>query len=218
MEKQNRKRTKKRLLWAALGCLFVVGTVVMADSILLPGLISDQKMIDNFNAHKPEFNALVQTYLKYGRRPLEWANRPEVMALKAKTGVAIMSDGPDYWFDNPYSLEAAEKVKQINDEGTWEQNHFRTTAIVEINDRRYRSFYWLMGGGNWKDYYYFPIDPDIEKGRLKMPRLLYGTKFPRTGYRVLDSTDSLHWWSWSWGECVVRKIEPHWYIHRCRTH
>jgi len=222
MRNRSRLHLSGKRRWVYLGA--TIGLVAFMLVVFLvdraQSMISDQEMVDHFNAHKQDFNALVQTYLTYGRQPVEWANRPDVIELKTKTSIERIIDGPGYWFDDPYSLEAAKKLKQMDDEKSWAQNHSRKTAIVKMLDHRiHETFYWSVGGLNWKDYFYFPADPYIEHGRIKLPREPDGYKSIPHGllWRVVDSTDSLHAWNSEMGECVMKKIEPKWYIRRCRS-
>lgn len=178
-------------------------------------LISDQAMMDHFHAHKQEFNKLTQTYLHRDQGSLAWASRSDVIKLKKKTGINRIIDGPGYWFDNPYSTEAAIQLKAMVDNNTFSENKFRATVLIKMEDTSnfWTSYFW-NGGLNWKDYVYFPVDPDIEKGRIKWPKRLpkrFGTGL---WLRVLDSLDSP---TWERGECVLRKIEPRWFLCRCRA-
>jgi hypothetical protein len=184
-------------------------------------LASDQEMIEHFNAHRGEFDELIQTYLEYGGKRLEWSQRPDVIELKFKTGVLSVGNGIGYWFDDPYSLEAARNLKQMRDDKAWSQNHFRKPVIITMAERRtHFAIFWLNGGVNWKDYYYFPVDPSVEKGRIKMPRELKPSEFhSELGALVANSTDFMYWWKSekdSAKSCVMRNITPRWYIERCR--
>lgn len=65
----------------------IAGTVVLVTAVISGcdgrRLISDQEMIDHFNTHKPEFNALVQTFLHYLTDPMAWSQQPDVVELKS---------------------------------------------------------------------------------------------------------------------------------------
>lgn len=199
--------------WTVLvGTAAILGALTGCDG---RHLISDQAMIDHFNAHKQEFNELTQSYLDYGRDPMAWAARQNVVALKDQTGIDRIIDGPGYWFDDPYSLEAAHKLKEMNDAHAWGEHHDRKTVLVKMADTRiYWAAYLWNGGLNWKDFVYFPEDPAIESGRIKWPRELRKRKISDLWLRVIDSLDSPEW---ERGECVLRKIEPKWFICRCRA-
>jgi hypothetical protein len=63
-----------------------------------------------------------------------------------------------------------------------------------------------------KGYYYFPQIPRVESGRiLKSSQFGYSL-----GQRVFDSLDDYPP-NWKRGECVLKRIDPHWFIAMCRT-
>ena len=200
-----------------LRAVIVVAVFQLIVFICWPRLISDQQMIKHFNAHKQEFNALVQTYLQYGENPMAWSKRPDVVELEAQTGVERIFDGEHYWFDNPYSLESAKKLKQMDDEKSWNKNHSHRSAVIIMSDHKNYNVLNLITGDNWKNYYYFPVDFITEHGRMKSPRELHSSGLYDLWWRVVDSTDSIYWWNSKRGECVLRKIEPKWYIFKCRA-
>jgi hypothetical protein len=195
----------------------IIVTTLMALTGCERSLISDQEMIDHFNAHKQEFNELVQSFRDHGAKSLEWSQRPEVVDLKAKIGVSRILVSTGCWFDDPYSPESAEKLRQMRVEKSWDQNHSCRSAIIKMSARNVHEALYLSTGFNWKDYFYFPVDPHIEQGKIKLPRKWYDSGVSDLWLRVLDSTDSLYWWNWERGECVLTKIEPKWYIRRCRA-
>ena len=178
-------------------------------------LISDQAMIDHFQAHKQEFNELTQLYLHRSTDIMAWSARPDVIELKKKTGIDRIIDAAGYWFENPYSTEAAIKSKEMRDNNTFSQNNFRSAALIKMADTNifWAAYFW-NGGLNWKDYIYFPIDPEIENERIKLPKRIPARSTSDLWLRVLNSLDSP---KWERGECVLRKIEPQWFLSRCRA-
>jgi len=219
MRNRSRLHLSGKRRWVYLGA--TIGLAAFMLVVLTNcgwSLITDQEMIEHFNAHKQEFNALVQSYLDHGRDYMEWAKRPDVIELKAKTGIGRIQTGPHIWFDDPYSLEAAKKEKQMMNDKTFSQNHFRREAMIEMaNQKIHSTFYLTIGGINWKDYHYFPIDPQIENGKIKLPSSLIGIGTPDLSWRVVESTDSMNHWNSKMGECIMKKIESKWYIRRCRA-
>ena len=178
-------------------------------------LISDQAMIDHFQVHKQEFNELTQLYLHRSTDIMAWSARPDVIELKKKTGIDRIIDAAGYWFENPYSTEAAIKSKAMRDNNTFSQNNFRSAALIKMADTNiFWAAYLWNGGLNWKDYVYFPEPPIIEEGRIKWPTEIKARVFSNHWLRTLDSLDSP---TWERGECVLRKIEPQWFLKRCRA-
>jgi hypothetical protein len=176
-------------------------------------LISDKEMIDHFNAHKAEFEKLVESYLHFDHRKGDWDKLPEVIELKRLTGVQRIIDHAGYWFENPYSIEAAKQLKEMDENKSWGEHRDRKTASVQMQDQRRHYDFDLRSAINWKDYVYYPAAPEIENGRIKLPRELIDRKYGK-GDRVLESLDSPRW---EYGECVLRRIDPQWFLRRCRS-
>lgn len=186
-------------LWGATGCAW--------------NLISDKEMIDHFNAHKAEFDELVKRYLAFDHRKGDWDKLPRVIELKEATGVQRIIDGPGYWFENPYSIDAAKQSKEMEENKSWAEHHDRKTAIVQMQDERRHYDFDIRSAINWKDYVYYPAAPEIENGRIKLPRELIDRKYGIRN-RVLESLDNPRW---EYGECVLRRIDPQWFLRRCRS-
>lgn len=66
-----------------------------------------------------------------------------------------------------------------------------------------------------KDYYHFPQSPRIEQGHI----LIHDFRNPDglgLGQRVFESLNHFPP-DWQRGECVLRRIDAHWFIAMCRT-
>jgi len=136
---------------------------------------------------------------------------PRVIELKRITGVKHISNGPGHWLENPYSPEAAEKLKKMLDEKLWDQFNDRKSLIIKMPVAKGYGEYTLYYGNKWKGYFYFPVDPMIENNRLVLPRRKNESdKF--YGHEVLDSLNSFPRGK---NGCALRKIEPNWFIRRC---
>lgn len=69
-----------------------------------------------------------------------------------------------------------------------------------------------------KEYWHFPQPPHVEDGWLLKPDYdLQDRPTKAKGYRVLDSLDGYPP-TWKRGECVLKRIDAHWYIAMCRAH
>lgn len=186
--------------------LSALGFIARSDS-----LVSDEKMIENFKNNRAAFQELVASYYKDGQKAIIWRDMPRVIELKRIAGVERIIDGPGYWFENPYSPEAAEKVKKMHDEKLWDLFHDRKSLIIKMPEADGYGEYPLYTVNKWKDYFYFPVDPMIENNHLVQPRKINGpAKFQ--GHEVLDSLNSFPRGK---NDCALRKIEPHWFIRRC---
>ena len=187
--------------------LSAIGLIAYSDP-----LVSDEKMIENFKNNRAAFQELVSSYYKDGQRVIIWKDMPRVIELKRITGVERIIDGPGYWFENPYSPEAAEEMKKMQDEKLWGQLHNRKSLIIKMPVANGYGEYPLYSANKWKDYFYYPVDPMIENGHLVLPREPQGSaKFQ--GHEVLDSLNSFPRGK---NDCVLRKIEPHWFVRRCQ--
>ena len=171
-------------------------------------------MIEHFNAHKHEFEELVRIYgefSSFGSGPVDFSKHPDVSELKLKSGVGHITGGSGgIWLDEPYSLESARELKKLEN---LEVNS-RRMVLIKMKGDKYSSFYFFDGGLNWKDYVYIPIDPEIFQGKLRLPRGISDAGKPRFFSRVLDSLDSP---KWDESGCILRKIEPKWFLRRCRA-
>lgn len=67
-----------------------------------------------------------------------------------------------------------------------------------------------------KGYYYFPRPPRIEAGKI----VRYDRRSPTglsPGQRVFDSLDEYPP-DWKRGECVLKRLDAHWFISMCRSY
>ncbi|MEN5181910.1 hypothetical protein ABE501_19300 [Comamonas testosteroni] len=219
---QNKTRWLRNL---ALIILLISLINLSGYSCSIRKLPSDQEMIDYFNLHKNDFNQLVKIYGEYsslgnpGRGSSNFLARPDVAGLMLKAGIGSVGGGVGgYWFDEPYSEESARKLDAVYESEKNTGNigsNYRRIAIAKMEDaNKYTAVYFFSGGLNWKDYVYIPVDPEILQGRVRFPRRLTTGEKPHLWWRVLDSLDSPEWGR---GECVLRKIEPKWFLRRCRA-
>lgn len=193
----------------------MAGMVLLLVSLLTTGcadrLTPDQVMIDNFQKNKAAFEELVTSYLRFPPPDNgKWDQLPRVKELKQTTGVARIIDSSNIWLDDPYSLESAQKLHDIDQKGSWRQYHDRINAIIKMPPNQGYDNITLYWGNSWKDYFYYPADPKIENDRIVPPRKLDGRTYP--GMRVLDSLNAA---PGGRSDCYLRKIEPKWFIQRC---
>ena len=68
-----------------------------------------------------------------------------------------------------------------------------------------------------KGFCYFPQPPKVESGRIiNIGYSLEDKAFTRPGLRVFDSLDDYPP-NWERSECVLKRIDAHWFIFMCRT-
>ncbi|MBL8495231.1 MAG: hypothetical protein JNM37_13410 [Rhodocyclaceae bacterium] len=183
-------------------------------------LASDEEMIAHFNAHRAEIEALVKSYREWEPTPGEnviWNHKPETKRLLERAGVWAVSDIAPIWFDDPYSIEGAARFDVLLRAGT-PQGYFRKIGTIEVlllgkEYARSSFFRYPKGAGLFKRFVYYPVRPRVENGLL-----LHPFHFGRQGEgdRVFDSLNAFPP-DWKVGECVLRKLEPQWFIQMCRA-
>lgn len=67
-----------------------------------------------------------------------------------------------------------------------------------------------------KGYYYFPQPPRLKDGHVMVLSLNLQDSGYRPGQRVFESLDDYPP-DWAKGECVLKRINLHWFITMCRT-
>jgi len=188
---------------------------------------------------------LVKTAVTYDEK---WELRPDVKALRKKTGIYQIIGGISRVVDD-LGVPASEWYRQSGNDYelgiSAKQNIYNYAReyalIIKMQKKRgYYANYFFHGGLNFKDYVYFHEDrilgPPVSKFYGPHDRISWsitndGSKWG-PHLRVMESLDSLiePWFFESreklktvdhqrWGKntCVVRKIEPHWFLRRCRV-
>ncbi|GEM_PF-1032943 len=189
--------------------------------------------------------ARTQLIKKFGPRP-SYTLLPEVKALMENTGVYNVhpaSGASGIWFPDHYSaksiqviklyergmstaeridilkrempnlLEGVPPVRDLTDVGNLIEVIEIEMGTLKQPDWVHR---WRYNSFLLKGYYHFPQVPRVENGHL----LLYDFRTPNgigSGPRVLDSLDSYPP-DWQPGECVLKRIDGHWFIALCRTY
>ena len=161
---------------------------------LFKQLPSDQNMIDRFHTYRSDFYELKD--LKFGFVPDK--------LLQRTSAWYVGSFG--YWPSAAYSDTAQSDVNH--------QDFARTFPVSE-------TMYITGAEKNWpkinrqKGYAYFPLPiPRIEQGRLLGP-MLNGQKL---SWRVLEQLDKDWPTDWASYECLLRPIEPQWFLFICKDH
>ncbi|WP_019865722.1 hypothetical protein [Methylovulum miyakonense] len=167
-------------------------------------LPADQKMIDSFNQHRQDFDdakdqAMSQTnYAGFLNKP----------AWKARHGI-------DYFYNMipwPPSVYSSSRTVEpaSNHEWAWRFYVESTMYIAGAG----KEWPWV---NRLKGYLYFPLpEPRIEQGKL-----LGAMQFAdgqRRPWRVLEQLDGDWPEDWASGECLLRRIEPQWFLILCKDH
>lgn len=164
-------------------------------------LPSDQEMIDSFKKHRGDFDEIRDKALSQRGYMMSLNNPP----WKARVGHAyqIVPWTPSV-YSSPRFVEPAS-----THEWSWEFHVDETMYIAGARK-------------NWphvnrlKGYAYFPLPaPRVEQGRLLGPMLKNGQQFSR---RVLEQLDGNWPADWASYECLLRRIEPQWFLFICKDH
>jgi len=169
-------------------------------------LPSDEEMIAHFQKHRADFERLVRIYR--GDEPAVSAGEVEAIVKRIKVRW-VRSDRTVWLPPDPYSDDAEQTTKKLD---------LRRRALRF--DPAMRKFAGVFLGYdhppvrrlNWylsdvyKGYYYTPLPPRIDRGRLRTPD---GDK---RVFATLDSYPS----DLISGYCVYRQFEPQWFLEICQ--
>jgi len=221
-------RTLNRILAAAaLAALSILGGTEPAQSgapttaSASRELPSDAEMIAHFQAHRAEFEELVRLYQtdkrrvwRYEKGNLQPFETDEYKALLKRAGIRHLSDDGALWLPDPYSSQTAQKARAMDVFHAYAYHGIG--FYVENMTTSLR-----VGGSVWKEYFYVPVVPMVEKGRLWWPRSRHSGNLNRSA-RVFDSLDD---YPADWladpplrrRECVDRRIELQWFLSLCHS-
>ena len=191
--------------------------------IFATGLPSDAEMIAHFRAHREEFEESVRRYRDY-ELPRDtshgtgWLKQDGTQELLRKAGIERIGGGSMIWLPNPYSVETAKKQETMMRDP---QRHpfamlykYGELVIKMVPRERYFVFNSLRIALVWKNYFHLPeAAPRIEDGWILSRVDTKGKSFRWRS--VVSSTDRFPLvWKLHFG-CVIRPIEPHWYLELC---
>lgn len=183
----------------------------------LPG---DEEMITHFQAHQADFEEVVRRYRAFDAgtdgSPGGWAAQEGTPALLKRAGLRkhIFYSTPAWWPD-PYSLTTAVALEKARGKGSMKISRAYGAVVLRPSPKkRFRAMN-LRYVTVWKDFMFFPEVPRIENGELLWPINTRGNYAKRR--RVLPSLNDFPG-EWKDYECVLRKIEPQWFIRMCNGH
>jgi len=159
-------------------------------------LPTDQEMIDRFRRYRSDFgemaNEIAQAnYVYMVTLNRKWIDRHGILMAQA---LASYPQTPD------------DKAKNVL--RTWAYS-FTVESTLYIKGASRED--WPLVN-RVKGYVYFRSPPQVEGGYL-----LGLPGHPKYLFRVLPSLDGPPWPSdWKSGECLLRKIEPQWFLSLCR--
>lgn len=163
----------------------------------------DQEMIDNFKKYRGDFDAIKEKVISQQNYYMSFVNSD----FRKQTGVWWVG-AFGYWPSTVYSNYLMPR------EGGRKQE-FALSFSAE------GTMYIAGAEKNWpkinrqKGYAYFPLPiPRIEQGRLLGP-MLNGQKL---SWRVLEQLDKDWPTDWASYECLLRPIEPQWFLFICKDH
>jgi len=216
-------------------------------------LPSDEQMIEHFNAHRTEFEQLVQGYRNYRRGDVFYErSSDEVKALMKRLGVYQVAEAQGAsgtWYPDSYSAKTISILRSLNVRNVgqaatekeristlkqelpvlfdgvaplnngWDVIRITTVTHVGLgNSGQPGTKFTMRYSGIYKVYYYFPQIPQIREGHILLPEYhsLDERITTRLGQRVFDSLDDYPP-DWRRGECVLKRMDDHWFIAMCRN-
>jgi len=199
-------------VWSVAGQVPAGAPTAAPASREFPG---DAEMIDHFQAHRAEFDEVVALYQKYGSHGNLHRGQPEYLeytALLKRAGISHLREDGAIWLPDPYSLETARKAGVMDLFHAYAYHGI--TLYVENS-----VFSHLVGRNVWKEYFYVPVVPKVENGRLWWPLMeRKNLSLHQRSARVFESLDH---YPPEWllprkqGECVYRQIKPQWFLALC---
>lgn len=189
-------------------------------------LPSDEELISHFQEHRQDLETLIKAYYSApeplpGQPRVQWDASPEIQAIKRRAGVDRVHPTIGYWPPDPYSVEWAKKVDQIDAgtaEGRYALRQFEALQ-VDMLDSRYSQLPLRYPPLAWKSLLYIPTVAQTHESKLWPPV----SSRPRTFGKYEDDADRLlpnltnYPPDWKKGECVYRQLDTHWFIRMCRA-
>lgn len=205
-------------LWIA-GVAFLF--VLLLALFFVNPLPGDEEMIAHFNKHRDELETLVERYREHDTSDREhlWSQLPEIVQLRSRAGIERVAESGTIWLPEPYSAESARQLKDLA-----ATNGVRYITLmrrygslkIELEDPRFGMrpaiVRTAIASAIWKEYFFFPHAPKLERGRLWWPASVDG-KLTRSE-RVFGTLNQYPP-GWERGECVFRSIQPQWFIRMC---
>jgi hypothetical protein len=128
-----------------------------------------------------------------------------------KAGVdRVKHSGHTPWLPNPYSRETGKRLSKMR--GI--PNKYKAMIVKPLPEKKYYKGH-LVYVRVWKDLFFIPEIPRIKDGWLIGP----ATKNrPPSRYRRVLSSLNRFPEKWKDYECVLRQIEPQWFVRMCNGH
>lgn len=183
---------------------------VNCDLGLLRALPSDEEMITNFHEHRADFERLVHIYRQDLSVPTDVVGTllptPNIAAMMDRIDVTeVHGDGKAWLPPDPYSKEAQSET-DLESASMSHRPSARKFSGVIFSYPKKRKFKYLTPVH--KDYYFIPLLPMVESGKLKLIGEPYEVRIVPDLNRY--PPDFLPF------ECVCKQIEQHWFIRMCR--
>jgi len=183
----------------------------------------DQEMISHFKANRSKFDELVRLYQTDTRRVwrkekgnLQPFETDEYRRLLKEVGVDGLGSDDFVWLANPYNKDAMSKAKELNPFSAFAHHGI----FFNANRNKHRKLSPRLRAMVWKAYFYVPVPPRVDGGRLWWPISPVDGE-PTRSAPVFSSLDEFpaHWLNTKSGkppwECVYRQVESQWFLKMC---
>lgn len=173
-------------------------------------LPTDQEMIDSFKKYRGDFDAMVDKVdLQPGYEVYFHKDLSPFSEERNRLGIYNAVDFTPGFNAKFYSLPRQGDPSHYP-KRAWQFNVASTKYIAGVDRKKWP---WV---NRLKGYAYFPQpEPKIEQGRLIGPTLKNGKP---SSWRVLEQLDGDWPADWASYECLLRRIEPQWYLILCKDH
>lgn len=174
-------------------------------------LPSDNELVAHFKTYRADFEELVRMYQRYGSTARDDLQNQQYAELLKRAGLTFLDEDGVIWLPEPFSPESANKARGMDPFHAYAHHGVILRMGTMVQTPRVR-------GLVWKDYFYVPVVPRVEQGRLWWPRSPYTGDVHRSA-RVFESLDDYPS-DWVWkrpAECVFRQIEPQWFLRLCAS-
>ena len=212
----------KRWSWLAVVVWYAMPLPYIWLKFNVLPLPSDEQMAQHFYSNRADFDALVKAYRAENStaNPATFWDAPDnIKEIKKRVDVwRLTSESAMTWFDNPYSVEAAERHMASIRSGEINtiKNHSLDGVLVVPNHARSHSF--RERAQVSKYYLHIPQIPKVEGGKLWYPVVSSKSRYNEQKYMEMKESLDRYPDNWENGQCFLRTLDQQWFIELCKSY